>query len=45
MLPILDQSLVCGMSLGYADPEAIENSLITAQGIHHDGYQTRTDLF
>ena len=45
MLPILEQSLVCGMSLGYADPEAIENSLITAQGIHHDGYQTHTDLF
>ena len=44
-LPILEQSLVCGMSLGYADPEAIENSLITAQGIHHDGYQTHTDLF
>ena len=29
-LPIPDeQSLVCGMSLGYADPDAIENSLIT----------------
>jgi len=23
------QSLVCGMSLGYADTDAIENSLIT----------------
>ena len=29
MLPILEPSLVCGMSLGYADPDAIENSLIT----------------
>jgi nitroreductase len=29
-LPMSDkQSLVCGMSLGYADPDAIENSLIT----------------
>lgn len=26
-----DQMLVCGMSLGYADPQAIENTLVTAR--------------
>jgi hypothetical protein len=25
----VDEMLVCGMALGYADPSAIENSLVT----------------
>jgi len=39
-----DQMLVCGMSLGYANPHAVENTLVTAREavgaftvFHHDG--------
>ncbi|VVM80401.1 Chloronitrobenzene nitroreductase [Pseudomonas fluorescens] len=40
----VDQMLVCGMSLGYANPRAVENTLVTAREavgaftvFHHDG--------
>lgn len=42
-----DQMLVCGMSLGYADPKAIENTLITGREpvsafavFHHNNKET-----
>lgn len=42
-----DQMLVCGMSLGYADPKAIENTLVTAREpvsafaiFHHNNKET-----
>ncbi len=28
-----EQMLVCGMALGYADPEAVENSLVTERAL------------
>lgn len=42
-----DQILVCGMSLGYADPKAVENTLVTAREpvsafavFHHNNKET-----